>query len=172
MTCVLLSGGLDSAVCLALCPRASALFVDYGQPHRDREAVAAEAVARYYGLKLHRARVAVPAVIDHGDPAMLIPGRNLMLISLAAMLGRSVVIGANAEDWEVYEDCRPAFFNAVSRLVRISTPLLYLAKPEIGRLALDLRVPFELTWSCYYPAPDDGPCGRCDACQARERALA
>ena len=110
---------------------------------------------------------------------MLWPGRNLVLLSLAAALAQQVgagevMIGANADDHEGYPDCRPAFFAAAAPAlgVRVVAPLVELTKPEVGRMARELAVPWRETWSCYFPRAKGEPCERCDACVGRARALA
>jgi 7-cyano-7-deazaguanine synthase len=174
-TVVLLSGGLDSATCLALTRPAAALLVNYGQPHWGHESKAAVTIARELcGSPLYTATITLPTRIDHTDPSMLIPGRNLILLSLAATIADHVVIGANADDYADYPDCRPEFFRAAEPAlgVTIDTPLIDMTKREIGKLARKLGVPIESTWSCYYPLPSGQPCGNCDACRHRAEATA
>jgi 7-cyano-7-deazaguanine synthase len=149
---------------------AEALFVDYGQPNREREQESAQRIAEHYDVALAYAEVSMPVLIERFDLAMVIPGRNLVLVALAAQLGAPVVIGANLDDREMYEDCRAEFFAALGATVRVEAPLLNLTKPEIGALAESLGVPVELTWSCYYPV-GSMTCNACDACLARDRAL-
>jgi 7-cyano-7-deazaguanine synthase len=172
---VLLSGGLDSAVCLALTGYTSCLWVDYGQPHSVQERQAADRV-RSLGEPLYTAKVNLPLEIDRSDSSMYIPGRNLMLLSLAATMSRltrRIVIGANADDHDGYPDCRDEFFAAAEPVlgVEIHRPLIRMTKAEIGDLARELGVPIDETWSCYYPAQGE-PCGQCDACKHRAKALA
>jgi 7-cyano-7-deazaguanine synthase len=176
---LLLSGGLDSAVCAAMTHPDQALFVDYGQPHAGQERIASKQVATRFSLPLFNANVTLPFGIDNEDSAMFVPGRNLILLSLAAHViagvgERSVVIGANADDHDGYPDCRREFFDAAEPAlsVEIITPLMGKTKPEIGLLAAQLGVPVDWTWSCYYPADDEHPCGHCDACKHRAEALA
>lgn len=175
---ILLSGGLDSAVCLAMCRPEWALAVNYGQPHAVEELACAVRLARAYGADLTVASVSMPSEPGDGDPAMFWPGRNLVLLSLAAAFAQrvgadEVIIGANRDDHDSYPDCRPEFFAAaVPALgVEINAPLLHLTKPEIGALADEHGVPVRSTWSCYYPVSGQ-VCGSCDACAGRERALA
>lgn len=179
MGVLLLSGGLDSAVCLALLRPAWALAVNYDQPHAAPELACAQQLATTYKAKLVTASVMIPSVPGEGDPAMLWPGRNLVLLSLAAALAQGagateVVIGANCDDQEGYPDCRPEFFAAASVAmgVRIIAPLITLSKPEIGAEARRLGVPIAQTWSCYYPTGEGAACGSCDACAGRAEALA
>ena len=58
-----------------------------------------------------------------------------------------------------------------ARLV-LHTPLIALTKADIIRRGLELGVDFSLTCSCYDPAPDGGPCRRCDACVLRQKGFA
>ena len=169
MSVLLLSGGLDSAVCLALSKPDHALFVDYGQPHLVEERDCATRLSAHAGVELTRARISVRMEINRDDATMLVPGRNLILISLAATLGTPVVIGCNADDYAVYLDCRPEFFGVLRPIVKVETPLIGMSKVQIGEMARSLGV--GETWSCYYPQ-DGQPCGGCDACLGRDRALA
>jgi 7-cyano-7-deazaguanine synthase len=175
---VLLSGGLDSAVCLAMMRPKWALAIDYGQPHAVRELACAARLARAYGAELAIATTTMPSAPSAGDQSMLWPGRNLVLLSLAAALAHQVgasevIIGANADDHAGYPDCRPEFFAVAEPAlgVKVTAPLLHLTKPEIGARARAHGVPIGETWSCYYPV-DGQVCGSCDACAGRERALA
>lgn len=175
MKTVLLSGGLDSAVCLAMHVDTTALavFVDYGQPAVVQERAAVSKLAAHYDVMLQECAVLVPWYSS--GAAMLLPGRNLILLALAAAAGEyadAIVIGANADDQAGYADCRPGFLAAASSAVGVPVlaPLIGMTKAEIGWKARDLVVP-DVTWSCYYPSAGD-PCGECDACVARGRAFA
>jgi 7-cyano-7-deazaguanine synthase len=177
-TIILLSGGLDSAVCLAMHRPDYALAIDYGQPNATKELACAERLARAYAAKLHIASITMPSKPTADDPAMLWPGRNLVLLSLAAALAQqtgatAVIIGANADDRDGYPDCRPEFFAAAEPAlgIEVIAPLLDKTKTEIGAMARERGVPLGNTWSCYYPV-DGQVCGSCDACAGRERALA
>jgi 7-cyano-7-deazaguanine synthase len=117
-----------------------------------------------------------------------VPGRNTVFLSLAASLAdatgaEAVVIGSNAQDYSGYPDCRPEFNAAFEKTARLGTrrgaegkrlallaPLQRLDKAGIVRLARRLKVPLELTWSCYQGGAR--PCGRCDSCKLRARGFA
>lgn len=144
---VLLSGGLDSAVCLAAARadgrEAHALSFDYGQRHRH-ELTGAERIARALGAASWRtlsldlraiggsaltADIEVPK--DRPDnaseiPVTYVPARNLVFLSLAAGLAevldaREVYIGVNAVDYSGYPDCRPEFIESFERTVALAT---------------------------------------------------
>ena len=142
---VLLSGGLDSATCLALARAEGyachALSVDYGQRHRV-ELQAARRVARSLGAASHRVvsvdlgaiggsaltdpAIAVPETPAEGIPVTYVPARNTTLLSLALGLAealdlRRIFIGANAVDYSGYPDCRPAFIEAFEALANLAT---------------------------------------------------
>ena len=117
------------------------------------------------------------------------PARNTVLLSLALgwaeVLGaRDLVIGVNALDYSGYPDCRPDYLAAFERLARLATragvegarfrvhaPLLEWTKARIIAEGASLGLDYGLTHSCYVPAPDGRPCGRCDSCQLRARGF-
>lgn len=146
---VLLSGGLDSATCLALARQEGfvthALSFDYGQRHRH-ELAAAASIARHLGAASHRtiaidlraiggsaltANIDVPKSrsahdISHGIPITYVPARNLVFLSLAAGLAEVVdandlFIGINAIDYSGYPDCRPEFITSFEKTVNLAT---------------------------------------------------
>jgi 7-cyano-7-deazaguanine synthase len=125
----------------------------------------------------------------HDVPSTYVPARNTIFLSLALgwaeVLGASaIVLGVNALDYSGYPDCRPEYLDAFERLaalatragvegntVRVFAPLLRLSKAEIIRTGLSLGLDYSLTHSCYDPAPNGGPCGRCDSCLLRARGF-
>ncbi len=144
---VLVSGGLDSAVTLAIaqrdCRECSALSFDYGQRHRG-ELHAAAAVARSLGAERHvvvpiglraiggsalTADIEVPKDREPGAPGVpvtYVPARNLIFLSIAAGLAEvegasAIYLGVNAVDYSGYPDCRPAFLEAFARVAAVAT---------------------------------------------------
>ena len=146
---VLVSGGMDSAVVLAIAREqgyaAHALSVRYGQRHTS-ELDAADRVARMLGAVQHKTvnvdlrsfggsaltdDIAVPTDVDghaigEGIPSTYVPARNTILLSLA--LGWAEVLGAsdlfcgvNAVDYSGYPDCRPEFIEAFEALANLAT---------------------------------------------------
>jgi 7-cyano-7-deazaguanine synthase len=124
-----------------------------------------------------------------GIPSTYVPARNTIFLSLALgwaeVLGaRDLVLGVNALDYSGYPDCRPAFARAFEELAnlatragveggrfRVHTPLIALTKAEIIQRGLALGLDYGLTHSCYDPAPDGRPCGRCDSCRLRAKGF-
>ncbi|MBS0213372.1 MAG: 7-cyano-7-deazaguanine synthase QueC [Proteobacteria bacterium] len=146
---VLVSGGMDSAVVLALARERGfathALSVSYGQRHTS-ELDAAARNARVLGAVEHKvvtvdlrsiggsaltADIAVPEhetgqPLDAGIPVTYVPARNTVMLSLA--LGWAEVLGAqdifcgvNAVDYSGYPDCRPEFVAAFQNLANLAT---------------------------------------------------
>jgi len=144
------------------------------------------------GSALTDRRVKVPSgrslrEIGRGIPPTYVPARNTIFlsyaVSLAETIGASAIfIGANALDYSGYPDCRPDYYRAVQqvircgtkagvegRSIRIITPLIRKTKSQIIRLGVRLRVPYELTWSCYLGR--FRPCGWCDSCLLRAKGF-
>ena len=143
---VLLSGGLDSATCLAIARDAGfachCLSVDYGQRHAA-ELGAAARVAQALGAAEHRvvhldigqfggsaltdANIAVPvAGVRPGIPVTYVPARNTIMLSLALgwaeILGaQDIFVGVNAVDYSGYPDCRPEFIRAFEAMANLAT---------------------------------------------------
>lgn len=143
---VLLSGGLDSATCLAIARSAGfachCLSVDYGQRHAAELAAAAR-VAQALGAAEHRvvhldigqfggsaltdASIAVPTGgVQPGIPVTYVPARNTIMLSLALgwaeILGaQDIFVGVNAVDYSGYPDCRPAFIAAFEAMANLAT---------------------------------------------------
>jgi 7-cyano-7-deazaguanine synthase len=146
---VLLSGGLDSATCLAWARAqgfaCTTLAIDYGQRHRV-ELEAARRVARALGVSDHRevavdlraiggsaltADLDVPRdrderAIGAGIPVTYVPARNAVFLAIALGLAETLgatdlVAGMNALDYSGYPDCRPEFVRAFEALARVAT---------------------------------------------------
>jgi 7-cyano-7-deazaguanine synthase len=119
-------------------------------------------------------------------PVTYVPARNTVFLALALgyaeVLGAAdLYIGVNAIDYSGYPDCRPEFVRAFEALANVATaaavegraryrvhaPLVSLDKAEIIRRGTQLRVPYELTHSCYDPDRLGRACGRCDSCRLR-----
>jgi len=127
--------------------------------------------------------------IGTGIPVTYVPARNTVFLSLAlafaeAIDAHDIFIGVNALDYSGYPDCRPEYIRAFTRMAnlatkagvegtrfKIHTPLIRMTKAEIIRLGLKLGVDYTMTHSCYDPAPDGTPCGRCDSCLLRAKGF-
>jgi len=156
---VLVSGGMDSAVTLAMARAQGfachALSVAYGQRHVSELAAAAR-VSRALGAIEHKTvtvdlrsiggsaltadSIAVPERGGAGIPATYVPARNTIMLSIA--LGWAEVLGANdifcgvnAVDYSGYPDCRPEFIDAFARLANLAT------KAGVEGAAMHLHAP-------------------------------
>ena len=142
---VLVSGGLDSATCLAMARAEGhccyALSFAYGQRH-DAELQAAARVAAALGAAQHRTMnidlaafggsaltdtsIAVPEQAANGIPVTYVPARNTVFLSLAlawaeVLDARDIFIGVNAVDYSGYPDCRPEFIAAFEQVANLAT---------------------------------------------------
>lgn len=198
MSVLLLSGGLDSTILLAeLCDRwirPLCLTVYYGQRHA-KEINAAEAVADFFRCQHKIVDLSgvfpacpltgagdLPAGIAFDAPeqaATIVPGRNAVLLSVAAAhaAGRQdaeVFIACHASDEAVYPDCRPPFISSINAALKqssgvsVEAPYLGMTRRQVVERGLVLDAPFHLTWSCYLGG--ETPCGRCGACVERKEA--
>ena len=148
---------------------------------------------RKFGGSALTADIAVPKdqPIGDGIPVTYVPARNTIFLSFALawaeVLGaQDIFIGVNALDYSGYPDCRPEYIAAFQNMadlatkagvegaqrLTIHTPLIQLSKADIIRKGLELGVDYDMTFSCYDPAPDGTPCGHCDSCRIRARAFA
>ena len=142
---VLVSGGLDSATCLAIARsegyECHALSLAYGQRH-TAEVDAAARVATALGAAEHRVTtvvlaafggsaltdpaIAVPESPGEGVPVTYVPARNTVFLSFALawseVLGaHDIFIGVNAVDYSGYPDCRPEYIAAFEHMANLAT---------------------------------------------------
>lgn len=139
---VLLSGGVDSAVCAKLArdsrARVDAIFFRYGQRHEEPELRAARVIHEALGLNdFHVATVGQMAGALTGSrelepmaegatvsPAYL-PARNLIFLATAASYAEAfganeLWIGANLSDRAGFPDCRPAFIRSMRAVLALA----------------------------------------------------
>ena len=204
---VLVSGGLDSSVCLWWAvqeyEKVHALFVDYGQRSAPQEKLHAERQSRLARAFFHTASskylswwsdsrlfagdLPVSKSLEGEEAqasaeAVWVPGRNGVLVSMAAAFAESigaetVVLGSNKEEGATFRDNTPEFVEAADNFTRMATstetgvvaPLLEMDKVAIVRLGRELGVSFEEIWSCYEAG--EQMCGECESCLRLERAL-
>ncbi|HNV09320.1 MAG TPA: 7-cyano-7-deazaguanine synthase QueC [Dokdonella sp.] len=141
---VLVSGGMDSAVTLAMARELGfachALSVAYGQRHGS-ELTAAAVMARCLGAMSHKTvqvdlrslggsaltdDIEVPEHGGPGIPVTYVPARNTIMLSIALgwaeVLGSNdIFCGVNAVDYSGYPDCRPAFIESFQQLANLAT---------------------------------------------------
>jgi 7-cyano-7-deazaguanine synthase len=119
---------------------------------------------------------------DENMKITVVPNRNMIMLSIAighaiALKYDEVAYAAHSGDHAIYPDCRPAFVAAMNQVaglcdwhpVKILTPFINMDKGDIAKLGDGLKVPFELTWTCYQGRKKH--CGKCGACQERREAF-
>lgn len=128
--------------------------------------------------------------IEHNGEGMVrtyVPFRNGLMLSAVAALAMSlypddevaIVIGAHADDaaGRAYADCSVEFVKKMDEAISIGTyekvrvwaPLVELNKAQVVEIGLNLKAPYQYTWSCYEGG--DKPCGSCGTCIDRQKAF-
>ena len=121
----------------------------------------------------------------HGAPvSTYVPFRNGLFLSSAASIALSkgcevIYYGAHSDDaaGNAYPDCSDAFNKAINEAIyigsgnqlKVEAPFIGLTKAQVVKKGLELKVPYELTWSCYMG--EDKPCGVCGTCIDRAKAF-
>ena len=201
---VLFSGGLDSAVLLALERKAHApvkpLHVRSGLAWEDAERRAIDRLlaspAFATGVEPlatisvdmrdvypagHWAIAGQPPAYDTPDEDVYLEGRNVILLSKAAVFCSRfdiprIALGPLAGN--PFPDATPEFFATMQRALslglnrplEVATPLTGFHKERVVQLGLELGVPLELSMSCMNPS-GDRHCGACSKCRERQDAF-
>lgn len=147
---VLLSGGLDSTTCLAICKAEGftpyAISFRYGQRHalelQRAERIASNAgvakhvivdldIAGFGGSALTDRALAVPkhqSVDEIGSdiPITYVPARNTVFLAYAlawaeVLAANDIFVGVNALDYSGYPDCRPEYIQAFETMANLAT---------------------------------------------------
>lgn len=201
---VLLSAGLDSAVLAASELRTSRvhpLYVSAGLAWEHEELCAldrllasppfAERIGPLVRLAFtvediypatHWALRGDPPGFDTPDEDVYLTGRNVMLLSKAALYCAQhkvprIALGPLAGN--PFPDATPEFFSTMARAlsiglaheIEVATPFAAMHKADVVRLGAELGVPLELTLSCMNPR-DRRHCGQCSKCRERRDAFA
>lgn len=172
---LLLSGGIDSACCLAFLQSTGrsvdTLFVDYGQASVKAEHTSARNVALHYESNFRVISICHERTLGGGE----IIGRNAALVFAALLsaelLPASICLGIHAGT--PYYDCSEAFCSDLDRIVSELTnartgllvPFATWNKADIAQFATEHDVPVQLTYSC---ESSNSPCGDCISCKDRE----
>jgi 7-cyano-7-deazaguanine synthase len=122
-------------------------------------------------------------------PASFVPNRNALFVLLAHSYAqkrgiKNIITGVNQVDYSGYPDCREPFINKIEKAlnmgsevdIKILTPLLYLNKKDIFKMAEEeevLDIVLELSHTCYNGVREKHDwgygCGNCPACKLREK---
>ena len=209
---LLFSGGQDSTVCLAWSLQkfneVVTIGFDYGQSHAVELECRGNVLAimnpdgEDHVLQLpilnELSETALTSdmeikMLENGLPSTFVPGRNIMFLTVAAMLAYrrgipNLVAGVCETDYSGYPDCRDQFIKCMvtslsagmDTSINIHTPLMFIDKAETWQLAHDIGgrelvdLIIEETHTCYLG--DRGNrhdwgygCGTCPACELRQR---
>lgn len=113
------------------------------------------------------------------DPEVCLPGRNLFLLSKAAVfcsLLKIPILALGSLSGNPFPDATPKFFRMVEKTarmglgypLRIVAPFRSLTKRQVIRRGQGL--PLHVCFSCLSPRGNK-PCGRCNKCAERIRVL-
>jgi 7-cyano-7-deazaguanine synthase len=219
---VLFSGGQDSATCLAWAleryDRIETIGFDYGQKHRveldcrTTALAALRAAFPAWSEKLGADHlIALPVIGEisetaltrdvaiamqaNGLPNTFVPGRNLLFLTVAAMVAyrigaKFIVTGVCETDFSGYPDCRDDTIKALQAALNLGmetrfvleTPLMWIDKAETWRMAHRLggeklvALIVEETHTCYQGDRTHRHawgygCGQCPACDLRRKGF-
>jgi 7-cyano-7-deazaguanine synthase len=148
---ILLSGGMDSCVTVALAKQEGyelcMLHLNYGQKTEKRELQAFGEIADFFGVVAadrltvsieHLARIGGSSLTDMNIPVSAanlanpeiptsyVPFRNAHILSVAVswaevINAKRIYIGAVYEDSSGYPDCRPEYYAAFNEVIRLGT---------------------------------------------------
>ncbi len=211
---LLLSGGQDSTTCLywarELFDEVHALTMHYGQRHASEIEASIEigrAATTHLVLEVPSIKaLSQSALLDDGQlldsggyadreapeglPTSFVPGRNMVLLALAACYAVrvgacTIVTGVCETDYSGYPDCRREFIESMQRTatlampsicgpIEIATPLMYMTKADTVKLARSLGgecwAALGRSVTCYEGQRPG--CGKCPACKLRAAGFA
>jgi 7-cyano-7-deazaguanine synthase len=179
----LLSGGLDSVTLLydlvgQGCKVHCVLF-DYHQQHVQELTFAK---LHCHRLNVLFTTVQLPKLGGLTDKSWIVPNRNAIMLMMAVNVAveagaESVTIGCNADDAEMFHDCRWAAIDALNHALKVShinveicAPYINKRKWQIAGAAREMGVPANEIWTCYRGGAK--PCGTCPACLKLKEAMA
>uniref|UniRef100_A0A7C3WME5 7-cyano-7-deazaguanine synthase n=1 Tax=Dictyoglomus turgidum TaxID=513050 RepID=A0A7C3WME5_9BACT len=185
---VLFSGGMDSTTLLYWAlkkyNKVYAIGFDYRQRHKI-ELKYAKKIAKLNNVSFKILKVDLKQIggslLTGKSGSVVVPGRNMIFLSLAVGYAmtkdiKEVFFCPTRDDYKLFRDCRPDFVEKISLAsftgygVKIKAPFVNLNKKEIVKIGKKLNVPYEMTWSCYFPVKGK-PCNKCLACKKRYEAL-
>ena len=121
----------------------------------------------------------------NGSPvSTYVPFRNGLFLATAASIALSngcseIYYGAHSDDsaGNAYPDCSIEFNDAINNAVylgsgnqlKVIAPFVGLTKADVVKKGTELKVPYELTWSCY--EGNEKPCMVCGTCRDRIAAF-
>ena len=175
------------------------LHLNYGQITQSKEEQAFHDIIQHYKItkKLvvdieYLKKIGGSSLMDKNIepndtliPNSYVPFRNANILAIATswaevIAAEAIFIGASEVDFSGYPDCRRIFFDSFEQTINygtrpetsinIITPLIFMTKADIVKSGIELKIPFELSWSCYYSS--DIACGVCESCKLRLKGFA
>lgn len=175
------------------------LSVDYGQRHKkeilsaqyfcdklkvEHQIADLSSITKLISSSALTSEVAVPNghYAEDSMKITVVPNRNMIMLSVAIGWAinekfNSVAYAAHAGDHSIYPDCREEFVSHISKAaeladwhsVEIIRPFIRISKTDIAKLAGELEIEINRTWSCY--KGKEFHCGECGTCVERIEAL-
>ena len=172
---LLLSGGIDSAACLAFYLRQRFLIecfhISFGQPGHLYESAAAERIAFHSNVPFKILRWSGSTPFQEGE----ISGRNAFLLmgALTEIGGNSGLLATGIHAGTSFYDCSPGFLSAMQTVVdgycegrvKLAAPFIEWSKQQIFAFCQSEEVPADLTYSC--ERGTEQPCRECLSCRDR-----
>ena len=194
---VLFSGGTDSTTLLYYVmktlyyDKVETIFFAYGQRHiiemRNARAIAGRLKIPFKVINIDLRQFGRSSLTTKDmDLPVIVPARNSIFLSLATAYAETrglqdIFIGANCDDFKDFPDCRKEFIVLIGHALSVGNnirgvfaPFVRMSKHQIVDMGKKLGVPFERTWSCYFPIDKDEkmkPCNKCHACIERNKVL-
>ena len=199
---ILLSGGLDSVVSLAIekenCGINLALTFDYGQKSAEKEIQASKKIAEFYGIN-HRiikldwlkeitksslvSSEEIPAGIQKNSNLLWVPNRNGLFLNIAASIADSedysfIIIGANKEEAASFPDNTKNFIMRINKTFKYSTKVHpKVIAPLINKNKNDIvksALEYSIPLEMIYSCytKSNKHCGKCESCIRLKNALA
>lgn len=191
---ICVSGGIDSVLVLATSVKQKnkvyALHFNYGQKSAGRERAAVQNLVYHYKCESHFIILPMSTwassslFYGHVDDneKTYVPFRNTIFTAIAASFAESISadrIGLGIHAETLYPDTTPEYADVLQTLLHMATkgsrkiflwtPVIYYSKLRILKECIDLGVPLEHTWACYFSASE--PCGKCPSCINRAKAF-
>ncbi|MCL1976948.1 MAG: 7-cyano-7-deazaguanine synthase QueC [Candidatus Bathyarchaeota archaeon] len=123
----------------------------------------------------------IPLTSEFTTP-IIVPFRNAIFLSIAVAYATTInankiFYGAHGSDETFYPDCRRKFYETFTKAARLGTdqnitiyaPYNGKKKSDLIKAGIKLKVPLELTWSCYLDG--EKHCGQCESCTNRKKSF-
>ena len=198
---ILLSGGLDSVVSLALCKEKYnielALTFDYGQKSAEKEINACKKICEHYKMQIKVIKLdwlkeitrtalvdnkILPSGIQKTSNSVWVPNRNGLFLNIAGCFADSedfdyILIGANKEEGETFPDNTQTFIERINAEFEYSTkkhPKIIAPLINFDKNAIVKQaIEYSVPLEMIWSCYDgtDKHCGKCESCTRLKNAL-